>query len=164
MKSSDKVLIGIVVGIVLLIVVALVVTMNRPEAGFVADDNPEGVVNNYLFALREEDYERAYSYLSPNVYHYPRSVSDFRLAVKNNSYRFRTGYDVEISIEDSTISGKRATVTVQESRFYGGDLFSSGQSVYSFDMELELYGNDWKIIESYYYFAYCWTNIKSDCY
>ncbi len=164
MKSSDKVLIGIVVGIIILVVAALAITMNRPEPGYIADDSPEGVVNNYLFALHEKDYVQAYGYLSPTVYNYPASAKIFQRTVEDSSYRFRIGRDVEISVEDATISGKKATVRVQEASFYGGNLFDSGQRVYSFDMELELEGNEWKIVDSYNYFAYCWTKADADCY
>ena len=72
--------------------------------------------------------------------------------------------NVEISVEDATISGKKAIVRVQEASFRGGSLFDSGQRVHSFDMELQLYGDKWKIVDSYNYFAYCWTNANSDCY
>lgn len=164
MKSSDKVLIGIVAGIIILVIVALVITMTRPEPTYIPDDTPKGVVHNYLLALQREDYEKAYGYLSPTVYHYPSSTQQFKTIVEANSYRFRTGTEVSISVDDATISGKNATVEVTESRFYGGDLFDSGQSIYTFSMDLQLEGNDWKIVKSYYYFANCWTNRNSKCY
>lgn len=113
MKSSDKVLISVVVGIVVLVVSALVITMNRPEPAYVADDSPEGVVHNYLLALQKEEYSRAYGYLSPTVYNYPLSTYIFQLTVQDNSYRFRTDINVEVSIDDVTISGRKATLPGQ---------------------------------------------------
>ncbi|MBT3337181.1 MAG: hypothetical protein HN855_04175 [Anaerolineae bacterium] len=163
MKSSDKLLIGIVSGIIILVVVALVITMNRPEPTYMADDMPEGVVHNYLLALQKEEYLRAYGYLSPTVYNYPASTYIFELTVRGNSYRFRLERDIDVSVGDAAISGKFATVKVTESRFYGGDLFDSGQRISTFNMELQLEGDHWKIVDSYHYFASCWTDEDRDC-
>ena len=164
MKSTDKVLVGIVVGILLLIVVALVVTMTRPEATYVDDSSPEGVAHNYLLALQKEEYEQAYKYLSPTVYNYPKTLALFEKTV-NYEYRgFGGDTDVNFSIGDVELSGKSATVYVTKSSFYGGDLFDSGQNVRTFEMELELEGNDWKLVASEYYFANCWEYEDGDCY
>ena len=165
MKSTDKILVGIVVGILLLIVVALVVTMTRPEPTYMDDGSPESAAHNYLLALHKKDYERAYGYLSPSVYNYPSSTSIFKKTVEDESYwRFRKNTDVSISVGDVELSGKYATVEITESRFSGGDLFDSGQRINTFEMELELEGDDWKLVASDYYFAYCWENEDSDCY
>ena len=54
MKTTDKILIGIVAGIILLIIVALVVTLSRPEPTYQPEDTPEGIAHNYLLALQKE--------------------------------------------------------------------------------------------------------------
>jgi hypothetical protein len=156
MKTTDKVLIGIVAGIVLLIIVALVVTLTRPEPTYQAEDTPEGVAHNYLLALQKEEYERAYNYLSPTLEGYPTSVKKFEEHIHDNAWRFRLDTDVTLSVESSRVTGNFATVSVRESRFWGGDLFDSGQSTYTFDMDLRLEEGQWKIIDSGSYFAWCW--------
>ena len=30
---------------------------------YVAEDTPEGIVHNYVFAIQQDDFERAYNYL-----------------------------------------------------------------------------------------------------
>ena len=163
MKSSDKVLIGIVVGIVLLVVVAFAAMLLQPKPEYQSEDTPEGVAHNYLLALDQEDYERAYGYLSPTLRYYPDDVEEFTHDVNDNSWRFRLDYDKTITVESATITGSLALVEVRESRFYGGDLFDSGQSVSTFEMELRLINDDWKIHDSYYYFTSCWTDYSKWC-
>ena len=160
MKTTDKVLIGIVIGIVLLIVVALIVTLAQPEPAYQTEDTPEGVTYNYLLALQREEYERAYGYLSPTIKGYPASAEKFIEHIHVYSWNFRLDTDTTLSVESVKISGSNATVTVRESRFRGGDLFDSSQSTMVFDTELHLEDSEWKIIYSHYYFASCWVREK----
>ena len=67
MSQSNKLLVGIVVGMIVLIIVALVIAVNRPEPEFQIEDSPEGIAHNYLLALQQSDYARAYDYLSANI-------------------------------------------------------------------------------------------------
>ncbi len=158
MKSTDKFLIGIVAGIVLLIIVAFVVTLARPEPTYQAEDTPEGVAHNYLLALQQEDYERAYGYLSPTLEGYPVSAEEFARDVRDHSWSFRLDEDITLAVESSRVIGNRAVVDVRESRFYDGDLFDSSQSTTVFEMELQLEDGEWKIVHSNCYFAWCWMS------
>jgi len=161
MKSTDKVLMGIVVGIVLLIVVAFGVTLARPEPTYQSEDTPEGIAHNYLLALQKEEYQRAYSYLSPRIKGYPTSLEKFIKHVHNNSWRFRLNTETTLSVESAKTTRSNATVTVRETRFQGGDLFDSGQSSNVFNMDLHLDNGKWKIVHSDYYFAWCWGYLES---
>lgn len=158
MKQNDKMLIGIVIGIVLLVVVALVVTLAKPEPTYQSDETPEGVAHNYILAIQKEDFERAYSYLSPTLDGYPKSVRELEHDVFDNSWRFRLDTDTTITFGETKITGKNAVVDIIESRFYGDSLFDSGQSIYNFDMKLQLENGEWKIIYSGYYFFSCWKD------
>lgn len=158
MKSTDKFLIGIVVGIVLLVIAAFVVTLTRPEPTYQAEDTPEGVAHNYLLALQEEDYQRAYGYLSPTLKGYPVSAETFAADVEDFPWQFRMDTDTALAVESARVTGNRAVVKVRESRFYGGVLFDSGQTTAVFEMELELEEGEWKIVDADYYFAWCWRD------
>lgn len=157
MKSTDKFLIGIVAGIVLIVIVAFLITMSRPEATYQADDTPEGVAHNYLLALENGEYERAYEYLSPNLHCYPVSITKFTEDVKRYSWIFREDVDNNLSVKSAEVTDDRATVQVLESRFYGGDLFDSNQNTSVFEMELRLEDGAWKVWDSDYYFAWSWN-------
>ena len=67
--KQDRFLTGILVGIGLLVVVALVVFFTRKNSQtYVPDDTPEGVVHNYVLAVLDKDYEKAYGYLAELKY------------------------------------------------------------------------------------------------
>jgi hypothetical protein len=156
MKTGDKILIGIVVGIVLLVVVALVVTLTRPEPTYQTEDTPEGVVHNYLLALQKQEYSRAYGYIYPRISNYPASLQEFIADIHDHSWTFRLDKDTNLSVISSTIRGIRASVSVRETSFRGGGLFESGQSSFTFHVDLRLDGSEWKIIDSSQYFLWDW--------
>jgi hypothetical protein len=63
--KQDKFLTGILIGIGALIVLALVLFFTRQETKeYVSDSTPEGVVHNYVLAVLNKDYEKAYAYLA----------------------------------------------------------------------------------------------------
>jgi len=158
MKSTDKFLTGIVVGIILLVVAAFVITLARPEPAYQEEDTPESVAHNYLLALQKEDFERAYSCLSPTLDGYPDSVEAFIEQIKDSSWRFRVDADTTLAVESARITRNRATVDVREARFYESDLFDSSQRTTIFEIELQLEDGEWKIVDADYYFSPCWVD------
>jgi len=63
--KQDRFLIGILVGIGVLIVIALTLFFVRKDTQtYVSEDTPEGVVRNYVLAVLNKDYQKAYSYLA----------------------------------------------------------------------------------------------------
>src|SRR5215207_10559593 len=63
--KQDRFLTGILIGIGLLVVLALAVFFTRKDTQtYVSDDTPEGVVHNYVVAVLNKDYEKAYGYLA----------------------------------------------------------------------------------------------------
>jgi len=162
MKSSDKFLVGIVAGIGLLVVVAFVLVLTRPEPEYRDDNAPEAIVHNYLLALRQGDYERAYQYLSPGLKGYPENAAAFTDDISSSS-RFRLDDQaVTLDTQSSTIRGNIATVSVLETSFSGGDLFSSGNIDRRFDMKLQLENGAWKLIKGDRYWSTCWERSPSE--
>ncbi|HUH96197.1 MAG TPA: hypothetical protein VLZ89_02490 [Anaerolineales bacterium] len=63
--KQDRFLIGILIGIGILIVAALAVFFSRQnKQTYVSEATPEGVVHNYVLALLNKDYQKAYGYLA----------------------------------------------------------------------------------------------------
>lgn len=157
MKSSDKFLIGIVVGAILLVAVSLVLALLQPKPTYRAEDTPEGIAHNYLLAIQQGEYTRAYGYLSPTLKGYPASALVFEDQVKSYSFAFRDEQSA-FSVQPALINGDRADVPVQERRFNRGVLFTSSSSMPTFQVRLardkEL--GAWKIIKSGSYWVYCW--------
>ena len=70
MRSSRRWLFtfGLAIGVLLIVTVALVLTTASPaDKPLLPEDTPEGTVQRFLLAVRDEDYLTADSYLSPPI-------------------------------------------------------------------------------------------------
>lgn len=66
---NDRYLVGMLIGIGLLVITALLVFFIRQQnTGYSPEDTPEGVLHNYILAIEEGDYQRAYTYLAEHQY------------------------------------------------------------------------------------------------
>jgi len=62
---QDRFLTGILIGIAVLVVAALAVFFTRDDTQtYVSEDTPEGVTHNYVVAILNKDYKKAYTYLA----------------------------------------------------------------------------------------------------
>jgi len=119
--KQDRFLTGILVGIGLLVVVALAVFFTRKDSQtYVSGDTPEGVAHNYVVAVLEKDYEKAYGYLA-DLEHKP-TYEEFRDSFLKGMIN-SSGYAVDIGqseiVEDSA--------TVEIALIYNSsDPFSTG--------------------------------------
>lgn len=70
MRSSRRWLLtfGLAIGILVIVTVALVlITVSQEDKPLLPEDTPEGTVQRFLLAVRDEDYLAAESYLSPTI-------------------------------------------------------------------------------------------------
>ena len=156
MKVTDRFLLGIVAGVALLVVVAFLLVLNRKELTYQSEDTPQGVAHNYLLALQERDYERAFGYLSPDLAGYPQSVDEFAGDLKQFTSYIHRPEDTSFLVKSSQVSGTRATVQVQVTSFSGGDLFSSRSNISTFEFRFRMIDERWKIFDADEFFAFCW--------
>jgi len=154
MKQTDKILIGIVAGIVILVIAAFAITLTRPEETYQPEDTPEGVVHNYLLAFDNQDLERAYSYLSPDIPKYPRTLDEFIQDVEQNRWAFES--NLAFSLETKSPSSNRAIVTVFANYFSGGGLFDISQNTTEFTISLKKVNGNWRIYAGERFFCWCW--------
>jgi hypothetical protein len=119
--KQDRFLIAILAGIVVLIAAALVVFFTRQDhASYQPEQVPEGVVHNYVLAVLNKDYEKAYGYLA-ELDHKP-TFSEFRQAFAVG--RLTPGSSgVKIGLAD--VTGDSASVEVSMV-YTPGDPFSAG--------------------------------------
>ena len=62
--KQDRFLIAILIFIVILVIAAVAVYFIRQEKqAYLPDTSPENIVQNYVLALQNKEYEKAYSYL-----------------------------------------------------------------------------------------------------
>ncbi len=63
--KQDRFLTGILIGIAVLVLVALIVFFMRKDTqSYISENTPEGVVHNYVLAVLNGDYKKAYGYLA----------------------------------------------------------------------------------------------------
>ena len=151
--KQDRFLTGILIGIGVLVIAALAVFfIRRDTQTYVQEDTPEGVVHNYVVAILNKEYEKAYGYLA-DLDNKP-AFDEFR-----NS--FVTGIlgnpgNAAVDVGDSEVAGEDATVEVAMI-FNPSDPFSTGYR----DVQnaiLVQQGGEWKIssMPTYYLWDFNW--------
>ena len=150
--KQDRFLTGILIGIGVLIIAALAVFFTRKDSQtYVSDDTPEGVVHNYVVAVLNKEYEKAYGYLA-ELEHKP-TFDEFRDS-------FVTGMlnpgNSAVDVGESDITGDNAYVEV--AMIYNpSDPFSTGYR----DVQnaiLVRQGGAWRLssMPTYYLWDYNW--------
>jgi hypothetical protein len=150
--KQDRFLTGILIGIGVLVIAALAVFFSRRDTqSYISDEAPEGVVHNYVLAVLNSDYEKAYSYLA-DLDNKPE-YEDFRQA-------FFSGYintsNAAVDVGEAVINEDEAYVEV--ALIYNpSDPFSTGYR----DVQragLVLQNGAWKLssMPTYYFWDYNW--------
>jgi len=137
--KQDRFLIGILVGIGLLVLAALAVFFTRhQQVEYMPDGRPEDAVHNYVLAVMNKDYERAYSYLADLKDKPP--YEDFRQAFAVGRL---TAGQAGVKIGGADISGDGASVEIIMV-YTPGDPFSPGNDSVG-SAQLLLQSGAWKI-------------------
>jgi hypothetical protein len=150
--KQDRFLTGILIGIGALVLIALVVFFTRKDTqDYMQDSTPEGVVHNYVLAILNKDYEKAYGYLAD--LEYKPTYEEFRRPFLNGYIR---PDDTAVDVGISEISGDEASVEVAQI-YNSGDPFSSGYR----DTQRAILVNQngaWKIsnLPAYNFWYYDW--------
>jgi hypothetical protein len=150
--KQDRFLTGILVGIAVLVVVALAVFFTRKGTqAYVSDDTPEGVVHNYVLAVLNKDYNKAYGYLA-DLDNKP-TYEQFRDAFLKGAINPNNS---AIDIGKSEINGDTASVEV--GMIYNpSEPFSTGYRDVQHAALIKQKGT-WKLssMPSYYFWDYSW--------
>ena len=119
--KQDRFLMGILIGIGLLVVLALVVFFARGDTqSYLPEDAPEGVVHNYVLAVLNKDYEKAYGYLA-DLENRP-TFDEFRRPFLNG---YVNPENTAVDVGEAEISGDEASVEVTQI-YSSSDPFSTG--------------------------------------
>jgi hypothetical protein len=163
MKTADRVLVVIVAAVILLVIAAFVAVVRRPAPAYLDESTAENVVHNYLLALVQEDYDRAYGCLSTSLEGYPRSVDQFSRDVYHDRYAFAIGErSVTLEVVSHLATGDHEHVTASQTYFVTGPFFRTDHYSSDFSMELAREQGAWKIIGGDRYFAPCWLTGNCD--
>jgi hypothetical protein len=149
---QDRFLTGILIGILVLIIAALAVFVTRRDQQvYVPDDTPGGVVHNYVLAVLNKDYAKAYAYLA-DLDNKP-SLDQFRQAFTTGRLG---GSNAGVQVGKATISGESATVEVNMV-YSSSDPFNQGYND-SGQAMLVMQNGLWKIsaMPGYSLWDYSW--------
>jgi hypothetical protein len=118
--KQDKFLTGILIGIGVLILLALgLFFVRQDKRDYVAETSPDGVVHNYVLAVLNKDYQKAYGYLA-DLDHKP-TYEEFRQSFFNGMVNPN---DVGVDVGSVEINKDEAVVSL--SVYYSNtDPFSS---------------------------------------
>ncbi len=151
--KQDRFLTGILIGIGMLVIAALAVFFTRSDTQtYVADDTPEGVVHNYVVAVLEKDYHKAYGYLA-DLENKP-TLDEFHQAFLTGQVNPQSS---AVDIGGAEIGGDEFAY-VEIALIYGpSDPFSTGYR----DVQraaLVLQNGAWKLssMPGYYFWEYNW--------
>lgn len=150
--KQDRFLTGILIGIAVLMIVALTVFFSRKDGNlnYIADDTPEGVVQNYVVALHKRDFDKAYGYLA-ELENKP-TPEQFHQSFLNHSI---DPTNAGLELGKTEIMGDSASVSLNI--IYGqSDPFSSGSRNLDY-AQLVRQNGAWKIKQMpYSFWAYDW--------
>ena len=155
MKSENKFILWLSVGIISLIGLTFWIIQNIGEVTYINENTPEAVTHDYILALHEEDYGKAYTFISQNLENYPNTLGEFLQEMTN--YRWRRENIDSFLMEDVTITGTEAIVIVSVVEYYQGDIFSSGQTFFEDIFLLREESGVWKIYQSSIYLPCFWN-------
>jgi hypothetical protein len=150
--KHDRFLTGILIGVAVLIVAALTVFLTRQDTQtYGAEETPDGVVHNYVLALLNKDYPKAYGYLAdldnkPTLNVFRQAFAVGRLNPNNGGIR--------IGKADTT--GEDATVEISM-MYMPNDPFSGGYNDVG-SAQLVKQNGAWKIssMPTYNLWDYSW--------
>ncbi len=146
MKSSNRLLVifGAAIGVLVVAGIVLGLTLGGQTASLLPEDTPEGTVQRYILAIKAEDYEKAYSYLSPAALAESTYFDTYeKWSQRYSRYRESPGW--KATLGESSITGDEATVEVTIAVFRPETPFTDPVHARRYDFELEKEGASWKI-------------------
>jgi hypothetical protein len=147
MKSSNKWLLGFGTALGILVVLAVVLVLTMPgidQVELLPESTPEGIVQRYVYAIKNRDYEEAYSYLSASAIEDEgryNSFEEWSRGYLNDYYEDAW----RASIGDAEYHGSKAYVTVAVEVFDPNGLFNDPVRMWYYPFTLEKEGDVWKI-------------------
>lgn len=154
--KNDRFLNGLIIGVGVLIIIALVLFFVRQQqADYRPGDAPNDVVHNYVLAIMNRDYERAFEYLSEGSE--KPSLSQFQQELSRQANDIN---HANITIGSVFIDGEVATVQLNIRQSYDRSLLGN-PSRYAEFAQLKLENGEWKLI-SVPYPLWSWNWYYSD--
>ncbi len=155
MKSSNRWLIAFVAGVAVLVIATVVLVLTaRPGASLLPENTPEGVVQRFLMAVQDNNYEKAYGYLSLTDDKGIKISYDQWLATKPYPYGSSPS-SWKATLGKTTITGERVNVEVTVDVFRPSGPFGNAVQSQQVLFQLTRSGGSWLITSPpYLYWIY----------
>jgi hypothetical protein len=149
--KQDRFLLGILIGIFVLVLVALGLFFTRHNnQEYLSADTPEAVVFNYVLAVTEQDYEKAYGYLA-DLDHKP-TYDEFRQSFFKGEV---SPNGVGVDVGKATVHDGEASVELNM-LYSASDPFSTGYTSLEYALLVQQ-GDEWRISSMpYMFWSYNW--------
>lgn len=146
---QDRFLTGILVGVGVLIVLAVgMFFVRQGKQVYMEEDTPEGVVHNYIIALQQKDYDRAYGYLADREYK-PSKADFVSFYTSGYIYNENNGVHILETVMLGETNGEETALVELSISQGGGGLFGSRYST-NVSAELALENGKWKTFQMPY--------------
>ena len=146
MKSSNRLLIifGSAIGVLVIVAIILVLAMPVHQPALLPEDTPEGTLQRYFIALQNEDYAKAYSFITqpedPKMT-YDMWRGQYNRPTEQNAWK--------VTIGKAIIIGNDATVDVVIEVFRQQGPFSDPININRMSFSLRKAGAGWTIISPF---------------
>jgi hypothetical protein len=154
MTSPNRwlVIFGIVIGILVIVTVSLVLLIKGNEVALLPEDTPEGIVQRYLIAIQEKDYQEAYDYLRFNPAEKIQTYDDWLRMVMPQGSNQATW---KATLGKTTQNGNNASVEVIIDTVRPGGPFGNPTSSQQILFQLSKIDGKWLITSpTYIYWIY----------
>jgi hypothetical protein len=151
MNSSRRwlVIFAIVISILVIGTVSMVLLTKGNEVALLQGDTPQGIVQRYLVAIQEKDYQKAYTYLHIELSGKIFTYSDWL----NSVPIYQTSQTAwKATLGKTTQYGDNATVEVNVDTFRSGGPFANAQGSQQITFQLSKIDGNWFITSPTYIF------------
>jgi len=152
MNSSRRWLLifAVVIGILVIAAVSLVLFTKGNKVTLLSEDSPQGVVQRYLIAIQEKDYQQAFGFLSFNPMDKIMTYNDWVMMISTPQPSSQSVW--KATLGKVTVNGNDATVEVTIDIARPGGLFGNSQTSQLIIFQLVKTTNVWKITSPTYVF------------
>ena len=155
MNSSRRWLIifGIVIAVLVVVTTVLVLSTGGSKVALLPEDTPQGIVQRYLLAVQNKDFQQAYGYLSfdqsGQFTTYTEWIQMMPVPQASNQSAWRA------TLGNTALNGNNATVDVIIDVFHPGGLFGGSQFSQNMTYVLTKTADKWLITSpTYLYWIY----------
>jgi hypothetical protein len=153
MNSSRRwlVIFAVVISVLVIATVSLVLLIKENDVTLLPEDTPQGVVQRYLMAIQDRNYQKAYNYLSFNPKDKITTYNDWIMMVSSSP-----ASTWKATLGKITENGDNAKVEVTIDIFHAGGLFEDTLRSQQIIFQLNKINSKWLVTSPTYIYWIYW--------